>query len=166
MRARHRTTALAVALATFPIASTGYPPPSCTAKSAVPDIAFEAEVTTAGPYGEHWTVTLEYGEEASVAIHWTFHTPGHLTGTFLIEPQEVAKAADAAQFASLPQWIDNDRPAPLHQPDLRLDLQVNCRRHEVHLYDPARVENRGQVERFMAVWNAIFRQLPVQPKWK
>jgi hypothetical protein len=163
MRTRFATLLLAVASPILPMTASAYPPPSFIAKSRVPDVAFEAVVST---FGERWIVTADLLSEASVEINWALQHSGHLKGTFLIDDQQVATAAAAAQFASLPESIYPERGVTLDSPHLRISLSVNCARHTVQIDDPSGVEDRKKVERFMAVWNAIFQQLPVHPTWR
>jgi hypothetical protein len=164
-----QTSAAYVIVAVILTASASVPIDTCTSQkkacppdASLPDVAFEARVITAGPYGEMWTVKLDRDTKASVEINWMLNPMGDLKGSFLIDPSDLARiaaAADTASFATLPKEITPAQGVPLHAPDLRLRLTSKGKTHSVRLYDPAEVEDRAKVDRFMTVWNAIFKVL-------
>lgn len=126
-----------------------------------------AYVSTAGPYGESWELKVGADGRVTLEIHYMLEPLGTMSGEFLVSPERIAalrKAIETERFADLPAdlWPET---APLHQPDLRLNITSGQVTHEVKLYDPAQFKDDVRAQRFMNVWNHVFSLVPLKPKW-
>jgi hypothetical protein len=76
----------------------------------------------------------------------------------------LGKAIDVQDFFGLPAHIGPEF-APLHQPDLFIEIAAGDRTHKVNLYDPAEVPTDPRAKRFLALWTEVFKELPLKPSW-
>jgi hypothetical protein len=130
-------------------------------------LLLEAYVSTAGPYGQLWTLKLTPAGEAELHVLYAFNPSGSLTGTFSLSEERVSairRALEKYDFMLLPERMS---PALIafHMPDLRLAVWNSDKHREVRLYDPKQMAGDPQAKRFLAVWTAVFDGLPVKPTW-
>jgi len=92
---------------------------------------------------------------------------GELKGSFLVSStawERLAKLVEKERFFDLPKDIRKEAYLP-HAPDLRLKITQGGKTKEVRLFDPDTITDASKKRRFMTVWNSLFEQLPVKPKW-
>ena len=134
---------------------------------AGPPMVVSAWVSVAGPYGPLWDLTIGADGRATLEVLYGWDPAGSLTGNFEVSPERLAAlraAIDAEHFFDLPAQLGPTQ-APLHMPDLRLDVQLGARQHKVALYDPAELAELPTTRRFLGVWEKAFAGLPVKPTW-
>ncbi len=148
--------------------------PLCQLAAQPPVLEFR--LSTAGPYGETWRVTLrEFSElppedpwvEVCVDFH-SFAPSGRAQASFLLSAEryrEVLAALDDAKFHELPEVISQPKVA-LHMPSLEIVDRRQDTPRSVELYNPTELTGRLEVPRFMRVWDSLFNQLPLSTKWK
>lgn len=121
---------------------------------------------TAGPYGESWRVRVDRYGEAWVGVYYGKFSPGNMQGSFLLNRDDVdalAKLAEDNGFFKLPRRLATAGVLPVHALDLRLSVMVDGKGHSVDIYHPEGVVDRTQVAAFIAVWDKLFRLLPLRP---
>jgi hypothetical protein len=126
-----------------------------------------ASVSTAGPYGEAWSLTITFRGEASLEVMYMLQPSGSLLGRFTVTDKHlasIAAAIDKEQFFALPGKISAERIA-LHQPDLELEVTVGTATHKVRLYDPQELADDRRTKQFLSVWERVFEAFPIKPKW-
>jgi hypothetical protein len=130
-------------------------------------LVVEAWVSTAGPYGESWDLKLTPGGEIALQVFYSINPSGSLMARFSLSDERVAgirKAIESERFFELPVEIAPPT-APLHQPDLRLDVWVSGGHHKVALYDPDQLPSDPNARRFLTVWKRLYEGLPIKPSW-
>jgi hypothetical protein len=133
----------------------------------VSSISFEAVAITAGPYGELWDVKYDGVNRIEVKISYMLSPQGNLSGTFLVSREQMEKVKRTAlekQFFALPTEI-TPQNIPMHDPDLRLTVTIDGKKHKVKLYSPGGLGSRPDAARFFAVWTEVFALLPLRPSW-
>jgi hypothetical protein len=135
--------------------------------SATPDLWAEAWLSTAGPYGQGWSLRLAPSGNVSLRVFYMGTPAGSLLADF--DPGDGYEARVRAvlndqQFFVLPAEI-TPKAAMLHMPDFSLNIGLGSRRHKVRLYDPEQMKSDPRAKRFLAVWTALFDGLPVKPSW-
>jgi hypothetical protein len=136
------------------------------AAESVP-ILVSASVSTAGPYGELWEVSITPEGSASLRVHYMGNPFGTLLAQFTLPPDamdRIRTAIEADRFFDLPAEIA-PKASPLHMPNLHLGLSVGAKHHKVRLYDPASIEKDPSAQRFLKVWKTVFAGLPLKPAW-
>jgi hypothetical protein len=133
-----------------------------------PSLLVQASLSTAGPYGENWYLTLTPDGGISLQVFYSTNPSGNLMARFTGAGENLEtlrKAIEAARFFDLPAEI-SPKSAPLHRPHFRLDITLSGRQHQVSLYDPGQLQNDDRARRFLVVWNRLFESLPLKPSWK
>jgi hypothetical protein len=105
-------------------------------------------------------------------VHYSTNPSGSVMAEFDVTDEHMArlrKAIDEERFFDLPAEIAPEA-APLHQPDLHLEITLGGRKHKVQkhkvqLYDPAAVKQSSNKRRFLAVWARLYEALPLKPTW-
>ena len=127
----------------------------------------KASVSTAGPYGESWYLTLTPEGQVSLQVFYSSRPSGNLLANFnLGEKQVVAikDALEASEFFELPPKLEPTQVA-MHRPNLTIEVFLGAQHRTVNLYDPEALESEPTTARFLSVWEAIFEGLPFQPSW-
>lgn len=127
----------------------------------------QASISTAGPYGQGWYLTLAPGGEVTLQVFYNQSPSGNLLGRFSLSEQQslaIRKACDAQDFFGLPADL-TPRPQAFHRPHLQLTIHLGGRHHKVSLYDPAELKGQAATLRFLAVWASVFEGLPLKPSW-
>jgi hypothetical protein len=137
------------------------------APSDSPSLRVAAWVSTAGPYGPLWDLTLAPDGTANREILYPLDPSGELKGHFQLSDEALGalrSAVETERFFDLPAEL---APAmsPLHMPDLRLEVWLGAKHHKVTLYSPEQIKRRPTTVRFLRVWNKLFGRLPVKPAW-
>jgi hypothetical protein len=135
--------------------------------AATPDLLVEAWISTAGPYGEMWTLHLTPSGDARLRAYYSLDPSGSLMAEFDVGKEHldrVQASASEQRFFDLPPEL-SPPTSPLHRPDLRLEITLGPRKHKVRVYDPDQMKSDVRVKRFMAVWTAVYGNLPVKPSW-
>ncbi len=132
-----------------------------------PPLLVTASVSTAGPYGELWELTVTPEGNASLRVHYMLKPFGTMLAQFTL-PDEVMdgirRAVNEQHFLDLPAELA-PQVSPLHMPHLQVSVSIGSKQHKVSLYHPAPIEEQATVQRFLAVWRAAFAGLPVKPSW-
>lgn len=162
---------LRVLLATMTVATATLVASSVLATQEVPadsaPLLVKAWVSTAGPYGSMWDLTIAADGRASLEVLYPFNPSGKLTGSFVLSSEALTELRHAVQkerFLELPTQI-GPKEGALHMPDLRLAVQIGATQHKVALYDPAQVARLPTTRRFLEVWNKVYGGLPIKPTW-
>jgi hypothetical protein len=132
-----------------------------------PPVSVRAWVSTAGPYGESWELTIDPKGTASLEIGYMLNPLGRISGEFHLTLEAldtIRKAIANERFFELPPNIAPET-VPIHAPDLKLTVTISDRTHEVRLYDPEELPADPRVKRFLAVWNQAFASVPLKPRW-
>lgn len=96
---------------------------------------------------------------------YSFLPSGNVIGEFTLEKNAVAaiqKTLRDSDFLSLPDMISK-KEVQLHKPDYLVQIFCDGKEHRVNLYDPKDLWKTSESERFMKVWNALFKTLPLKP---
>ena len=136
------------------------------APSAAP-LFLQASISTAGPYGEGWYLTLAPSGEVTLQVFYNQSPSGTLLGRFILSEEKtlaIREACAAQEFFGLPPSLTPPQQA-FHRPHLQLDIHLGGRHHKVSLYDPAELKGQATTNRFLAVWASVFQGLPVRPSW-
>ena len=147
------------ALLTFAVgtAATEEPPP----------VIVTAFMSTAGPYGESWVLTMSPEGRASLRVHYLGNPSGSLMAHFELGDkaiEAIRKVVTSERFFEIPAKLA-PKVSAFHKPALQLDVRVGSTHHNVNLYDPAQLGRDAAVERFRQVWNAVFAAIPLKPAW-
>ncbi len=132
-----------------------------------PAFFVKASITTAGPYGESWYLTLSPDGEASLQVFYSTSPSGTLLARFSLSRERVNAALDVVkseEFFALPEEIQPSE-IQMHRPRLVVEAYDGDRHHRVSLYDPDQLMDRAETKRFLAVWRSIFESLPLKPAW-
>jgi hypothetical protein len=127
----------------------------------------KATVSTAGPYGDSWYVTILPDGEASLKVYYSVGSSGSILGRFSLPDErieDIARSIETEGFFTLPAEF-GPQSAPLHQPDLWLEIAVGDKRRKVNLYDPDQIATDPRAKRLLAIWDQVFGGLPFKPKW-
>ena len=141
--------------------------PSWGPAEAVGKFEVYAWVSTAGPYGEIWELTLKSSDSVSIEVSYVGKAMGKITGEFIPMPKaldDLRKAIEVERFAELPKAL-HPKDIGFHRPDLRLTIVIDGRKHEASLYDPDELKGDARSRRFLAVWHSAFALVPLSPKW-
>jgi hypothetical protein len=133
--------------------------------SAREDLIVEASLSTAGPYGEMWTLHLAPGGNVFVRVYYTATPSGTVMADFNLSEEQLKRfraIVEAERFFELPAEI-TPRSTPLHMPDFRLEISLGPKKHKVQLYDPAQMKGDANAKRFLAVWAGLYASLPLKP---
>ena len=139
----------------------------CPPTDPPPNIVVEASISTAGPYGEFWEVSIDPEGELHLVVLYMTDPLGHFCGEFHVGKarlEELQHKVNSSSYFDLPEQIEPTE-VPFHAPDLRLMVKHNGQEKSVALYNPDAVLEGPQKTRFMEIWNAVFAMLPVKPKW-
>ena len=131
-------------------------------------VTVRAWVSTAGPYGESWTLIVPDRGDVSLEILYHLSPMGKMSGEFCVTAEELTRlkeAVDSERFMELPSRLQPE-VAHLHKPTLRVRVSVGEREHEVEVYDPDALADDPRVKRFLAVWDEIFELPPLKPTWE
>lgn len=132
-----------------------------------PPVLVTAWVTTAGPYGEAWELTVTPEGRTSLNVSYMANPSGSLMAHFRLRDEAVdaiRTVVENEHFFDIPAKLA-PKTSALHRPALQLDVRVGSRHHNVNLYDPALIGQDATVERFLKVWKALFAALPLKPSW-
>ena len=127
----------------------------------------KASVSTAGPYGENWYLTLTPEGQVSLQVFYSSRPSGNLLAHFNLGEEQVVAIKDALEtndFFALPSQAEPAQVA-MHRPNLTIEVYLGAEHHTATLYDPEALESEATTTRFLAVWGAIFEGLPFQPSW-
>jgi hypothetical protein len=108
-------------------------PQAATGKAS--DLWAEAWLSTAGPYGEGWTLRLTPNGNVFLRVFYMGTPSGNLMADFDVRDEHedrVRAAIKTQQFFELPADI-SPKTAMLHLPDFTLDVSLGGRRHKVRL---------------------------------
>jgi len=139
----------------------------CEDAPSAPPLFLQASISTAGPYGESWYLTLAPSGEVSLQVFYSKSPSGSLLARFSLSEEQaltIRKACESQTFFALPSDLTPPQRA-FHRPHLQLDIHLAGRHHKVSLYDPAALKGQAATSRFLAVWNSVFEQLPLRPSW-
>jgi hypothetical protein len=129
------------------------------------DLVIQASLSTAGPYGDDWQLTLAPDRTVFVEVYYGGAASGSVTGSFFLSAEavsEIANAVETQDFFNLPDEISRQWVV-LHNPDFFISVSKGGRSHKVNLYNPEELGPMPEVQRFLAVWDALFRHLPLRP---
>ncbi|NJN39961.1 MAG: hypothetical protein HC807_02575 [Gammaproteobacteria bacterium] len=132
-----------------------------------PPVVVTALISTAGPYGESWVLTMTPEGRASLRVFYLGNPNGSVMAHFDLGDkaiEAIRKAVTSERFFEIPPKLA-PKSAAFHKPALQLDVRVGSTHHNVNLYDPVQLENDPAVERFRRVWNAVFAAIPLKPMW-
>jgi hypothetical protein len=132
-----------------------------------PPVVVTAFMSTAGPYGESWVLTMTPDGRVSLTVLYMGSPGGSLMARFDLDDAAIVavyKAITSERFFDLPPKLE-PKVLPLHKPSLQLDVRVGSTHHNVNLYDPQPLGKDISVERFRKVWNAVFATIPLKPVW-
>lgn len=138
------------------------------AQQNVPVLLVKASLSTAGPYGESWYLTLTPDADVGLQVFYSTRPSGSLMARFTVAEESVdalRKTIEAERFFELPTQI-SPKTRAFHRPDFRLDITVLGRQHKVSLYDPEQLTKDDGARRFLVVWGRLFEGLPLRPSWK
>lgn len=127
----------------------------------------QALISTAGPYGQNWYLTLTPDAEVSLQVFYNHNPSGTLLARFQLGQAHLEGLRGTLQserFFDLPASIAPTE-SPLHMPDLRLAVTLDGRTHKVNLYNPSALTKDTNAKRFLASWNRLFEALPLRPSW-
>jgi hypothetical protein len=130
-------------------------------------LVVESWVSTAGPYGQSWTLRIAPSGEASLHVLYMASPTGTLLATFSLSAEHLAdirKAVETERFFELPANIA-PKSLPMHRPALRLDIWLEGKQHTVEVYDPAQFDGDVNASHFFAVWKKLYENLPIKPSW-
>ncbi|WP_263773036.1 hypothetical protein [Propionivibrio soli] len=127
-----------------------------------PEMEIEASLLTHGY--QDWSVHITRTGRAY--FHYSNMNPfGLISGEFFLDPDilmSLAKEAQAYQFNELPKEI---KPAllPVHAPTYSIEIRLDATRHSVQVFHPAGLDQSAELDRFSAVWDAVWKQFPLKP---
>ena len=127
----------------------------------------KASISTAGPYGESWYLTLAPDGEANLQIFYSTSPSGTLLARFRLSGEDVLavrETLESEDFFALPPELAPSE-VHMHRPRLVVEVYLGGRHHTVSLYDPEKLESLPTTHRFLAVWQRIFEALPLKPSW-
>ena len=127
----------------------------------------KASISTAGPYGESWYLTLAPDGEANLQIFYSTTPSGTLLARFRLSGEDVLavrETLESEDFFALPPELAPSE-VHMHRPRLVVEVYLGGRHHTVSLYDPEKLESLPTTRRFLAVWQRIFEALPLRPSW-
>ena len=130
-----------------------------------PRITFFADLEIQGPLMEVWKIGWDGKSNVKVSAYWGAR--GELQGEFYASPVYLQRVADVVReqrFHELPETIIA-QTVGLDAADLRIEVTLDGRKHEVKLYDPSQLAGDPRWTRFRAVMIEIATILPMQPKW-
>ena len=156
---------IAIPLALLVIAPAHAQIPLCDVNAPLPALTFVASSTT-GDHGQLWTIEFDQGFSATLKVSAFYPSPTELKGSIVLETcdlQRIAAVAQTASFSTLPERLAPSHNTPLHAPYMTVRITTKDGARSVSVYDPAHVEDKSQLERFMSVWNAIFMLSPLKP---
>lgn len=129
---------------------------------AKPEVEIEASLIAHG--SEDWSVHIT---RTGIAYfrHSYKKSFGTLRGDFFLDADillQLLTEAQIHQFNDLPRKI---QPAliPIHAPMYAIDIRVDGNRHKVQVYHPAGFGQSSELDRFSAVWDAIWKEFPLKP---
>ena len=134
---------------------------------ASPLLLVKASITTAGPYGESWYLTLAPDGEANLQVSYRTNPSGTLLARFSLSEEYVLAVRETVaseEFFALPPELAPSQSL-FHQPRLVLDVYLGGGHHTVSLYDPDALKDQPSSNRFLAVWRRVFEALPYRPSW-
>ncbi|QNK66349.1 hypothetical protein [Variovorax sp. PAMC26660] len=131
----------------------------------IPDVEIKATLSTAGSYGEIWSLHLTPDGLGYFRYFNNRRPQGELSGEFLFDLDAISKLAALAQTQSFEKLPKTIKPSllMLHGPDYALSIQIGAKRHAVELFQPDDVGQTEELTRFAEVWNAIWSPLPFKP---
>lgn len=132
-----------------------------------PPVIVTAFMSTAGPYGESWVLTMTPEGRASLTVHYLGNPSGSLMAHFELGDkaiEAIRKVVASEGFFAIPAKLA-PKISAFHKPALQLDVRVGSTHHNVNLYDPAQLGKDASAERFRQVWNAVFAAIPIKPEW-
>ena len=141
--------------------------PQVSTTGKTPDLWVEAWLSTAGPYGEGWTLRLAPNGNVFLRVLYMGNPSGNLLADLDVGDEyerHLRAAIETHRFFDLPTDI-SPKSAVLHLPDFTMDVALGGKRHKVRLYDPKQLEADSRTKRFLAVWEALFEGLPMKPSW-
>ncbi len=127
----------------------------------------KASISTAGPYGESWYLTLAPDREANLQVFYSTSPSGTLLARFSLSGEQVLAVREtlvSEDFFALPPELAPSEVL-MHRPRLVVDVYLGARHHTVSLYDPEKLKSLPTTSRFLAVWQRIFEALPLRPSW-
>ncbi len=127
----------------------------------------KASISTAGPYGESWYLTLAPDGEVNLQVFYSTSPSGTLLARFSLSDEHVLAVRETVaseEFFALPPELAPSQRL-FHQPRLILDVYLGGGHHRVSLYDPEALKNQPSSNRFLAVWRRVFEALPFSPSW-
>lgn len=144
-------------------------PPIRVVQPQGPTEAFvlQATVSTAGPYGESWYLTIAPDRTAFLKVYYSTGLSGEMVGDFILGAPALAEiqgVIEEQRFFDLPSEI-SAKSIVLHKPDLQIAVTMYGRTATVQLYDPEQLGRTPEVKRFLAVLDSVFRHFPVKPSW-
>jgi hypothetical protein len=138
------------------------------AQQNAPVLLVKASLSTAGPYGEGWYLTLTPDGDVALQVFYSTNPSGSLMARFTVAEERIddlRRTIDAERFFDLPTEV-SPKTRAFHRPDFRLDVTVSGRQHKVSLYDPGELTKDDAARRFLVVWGRLFEGLPLKPSWK
>jgi len=126
-----------------------------------------ASISTAGPYGESWYLTIGPDGDVSLQVFYTSKPSGSLMARFQLSAEQVGairKASETQRFFEVPGDLAPQQ-RQFHRPHLQLEFHLGERHHKVSLYDPSAIKSHAATGRFLMVWNTVFEGLPLRPSW-
>ncbi len=128
----------------------------------------QASLSTAGPYGQNWYLTLAPDGRLWVEVFFSIDPQGSLIGNFSLTEENMKNLRDAvhtAGFFSLPKEILPSSPVPLHMPDFRMEIELGDQSRKVSLYSPKDLKGSIEAKRFLDLWQKLIAPLPFKPTW-
>ena len=137
------------------------------ASEPAPRLHLKASVSTAGPYGESWYLTLAPDGAISLQVFYSSGPSGSLLAKFNLGEAGVRGIREALvteKFFDLPSET-TPKETHFHRPGMTIEVDLGGRHHAVRVYDPERLGDRPELTRFFAVWAKVFDGLPFRPSW-
>ena len=141
--------------------------PGRAEERAAPGLFVQAWVSTAGPYGESWNLTIAPDGEVNLQVLYLGSPSGTLLARFTWSAAQlnaIREAVHTADFFALPARLAPPESL-FHQPHLRLEIHFGERHQNVTLYDPDALAGQPEAARFLTLWRRVFEELPFKPSW-